>query len=332
MIATTMTLLALGLTTTIQSNNPVSYLEAKGPIQWRVEDSKSPWASKALSQLDLSKYTVEAIAHITEDNVRAWRSSGELFPDFEGYLRTKIQNSENVKFQVRYKRKNRQLVLNTPSSSPTLRGDVSVSVNFPSNDGNLYELANESNSNGYRYQFVSISADIGHKFASIPAQIHLSTLSSAVPAKVGTEFSFLGNRYSIAEIRAFKNEDMKTPGRGYPQSRYFTTMVVKKLDGSEALFMNGSVDFPPQKQGAPYSQWVIDEKGNFVERKPNEIFPASRNIFYGALLQQIGEDPVAGTVTLVSNVNVKNLKTFRIHTSTTAQAWLDNIPLDPNPK
>ncbi|HLO98271.1 MAG TPA: hypothetical protein VK171_06725 [Fimbriimonas sp.] len=327
-----MTSLFVAIASQDQSQPPtlVAHLEAKGPIAWRIEQPKQKWVADALSKLNLSTHKVEAICTISENSLSAWRPDGTPHSDFEGFLRTKLASTKQTKFPIRFGHKNRVLVLNVPAGLPPLGEGTSASVNFDTGDFvNLYELSNSVNPDGYQHRYVPIAVAPESKFVSVPVQIHFSAHTSPVPAKVGSEFSVAENRYKILETRQFKDKDINIPGRTFPQSRYFSTIIVKKVSGTEDPFINGSIDYPPISENNPNVNWALDERGNFVERKPNEMFPRSRNIYYGATLQQVSSDPTNGTVTLVSNVNLKSLKAFRIYSSGTATAWLDNIPLDP---
>lgn len=312
----------------VQSEETVKFSpNADGPTQWVLEPSKDAWVKALEGKVNLDGYRVEAVMHVTETSVKAWRPSGEAYPDFEGYFKTKIQNSPTAKIQFKFGKKNRVVVFRIPNSPPSVGRDISLSVNMST--GEYYainDVARDSEGN-FNYLYLPIACEENDRFASFMASLYFSMPSDSIPVQVGQEFSVGINRYRVESIKPYKEKDTNFTGNRFMASQpLLTSIVIKKLEikGTDQ-FLQGTVE--PPKPKSPNSQVILDDKGNFVERTQTEMSFGGLRYNYPRL-QQIAVDEKTQIVTVATNVNMKWLKTMQFSYNSNSKAWLKNVQID----
>lgn len=306
----------------------VFFAESKGTIHWRVQEINSAWAKNALAKINWPSYSLESVIQLTENSVRAWHPNGDPHPDFEGHLRLKLKNVDNVRVPIVLGKKNRFAVLNWPNYSPPEVKGESISIGLEGNEiGMLPLLANDSGKVDSHFQFISISADPADKFVSIPVRIDLHGHTQPLEPKVNSEFSLAGNRYAFAQVRAFSDGDIGPSIPGTLKLPYHTTIILKKIEQVSPLAIAGVVETPATFDEKTNIRWRVDKRGNFVRLAPDDELVSDSGHF-STYFQRGFEDE--RTIRLVTSVNLKSIKTVTFRAYQTTTAWLENVPLDPN--
>jgi hypothetical protein len=318
---------------------PVQYEQTKvtssasssGKAGWQVETVEGSWADKNFDRDALSKYVVEAIVQISEDKVKAWKPDGSPHPDLEGYIRLKLENSDQISIPIRYKKKTRIIIFKFPSNSGRSGGTyMNVSIqNSGMGNGNLYELSNGSFSNEFRYEFIPVSVPVADKYANVPAMISISATSKEpVPCTEGRAFTVAGTDYKIVKIRPYKKTDGDANmWGGSMQIKMNTTIEItsSKNDGS---LNAGIADAYRGFNGQTLT--YVNDAGDLVTEKvdPTRGY-SSANMNRRPMVQNFNRGNSSGsTVFLVTNLNQKSLKSLLFSSNTTLKASFNNIPLD----
>ena len=314
-----------------QQREVTTSAKADGSCGWSIGTSSNDWGKSNLDTEFLKQHAVEAILSISEEEVKAWKVDGTPHPDFEGYIRLKLQSNERISFPMKFRKKTRIVVVKIPQRMQSGSSKTSLNVSLNTNDsggGNLYELSNgDLGGNEYRFQYVVVSAPKEAKFASIPATINISASTEPVAIKVGQKFTAAGQSFEITAVRPFQKSDLAQGYGGYMgQQKLFTTVVVKS-SGAARMGLQGSLINGSRTSYDPYSRITIDDKGNIVKEKvdPNRGFSG---MMHSPMLQAMGGNASTGEIFLIANVNSKFVTSAVFMSSATIEATLENIPLE----
>ncbi|HLO98270.1 MAG TPA: hypothetical protein VK171_06720 [Fimbriimonas sp.] len=332
MLAITSALVSLGLTSAapVQRSTAQTYERATGPVKWRLPDVEDPWAKQLIWGVKLDAFTVEAVVHLTAQSVDAWKVTGEPHPDFEQRLRDRLNGSQVIRLPFRFQKRNRLVVMNSPpeSRAPISRNRVQVTVR-DEGSGAFSSLENDPQSKGVVQKFLSVSGNDEDRFASVPVTINLFDQSDKVDPSPGAEFEVANKRFRVVEVRPYREEDSSSLTYTIGEDSFYRTLVVLKSVGSSVLPLQASVEFerPPAEPSS--RQMFVDREGNITVVGPTISSNKSQIIPFMRILPS---DRISDTILLVSNLNLASLKGFRLKVQMRFEAWLDNIPLDPNPK
>lgn len=299
--------------------------KSTGACEWKVEDASNAWASKSLDKEQLKKCQVEAIFSVSDADLKVWKVDGSSYPDFEGFLRLKLQNNDKISFPMKYKKKTRVVVMRIPNMRGASANMVSQSVDFRfSQTGNMYELSNGEFGNDYRLQYFAVNANKEDQYASIPAECNINQSVGPISVKAGQKFSLGGANFEIVEVRAFDKNDMPDQYR-MQQFKGFSTVVLKS-DSNLGVRLSAYLRTEMMNSYNGTERISIDDKGNLVKKKidPNNF--RGYDQFSQPQLTTVSESN--GTIKMVANVNTKFLESVGFTVSSSIPLTLVNVPIE----
>ena len=305
--------------------------KSDGPCGWKVEPATSDWAKQNMDVDFLKQHAVEAILSVSEEEVKAWKVDGSPHPDFEGYIRLKLQSNDRISIPMKFKKKTRIVVVKIPQRYMVQGGKASLNVQLNTNDNgssSLYELSNgDLGGSEYRFQYIVVTAPKEAKYAAIPASINISGSTQPVEIKAGKSFTVAGETFEITAVRPFQKSDLSNSYGGYiGQQKFFTTVVVK-AKGKPGVSLQGNLAGTEWGSYDPNTRITIDDAGNIVKEKVDPSRGFSR-MMMSPMLQTMGGNASTGEIYLIANVNSKFVKSATFMSSATVQATLENIPLE----
>ncbi len=205
---------------------------------------------------------------VTEDSVRCWDARGAAAPDIRERVEKALLDTRfgmNQAIRMRYKAKNRLVVMRTTRTSDSNRSYMMVEgIGDPSADGGgggslmMEEEYTSAREPGQpRYQGYFVSAKPANK--SVSARVRLtdqSLVTERLAAKVGAALSVDGVSIKIRAIRKASEEDMRSSGMPRAQGVSWTVEVEVKQGTSRPAQFNLT---PLDKQGQSIQH--VDAKG-----------------------------------------------------------------------
>jgi hypothetical protein len=291
---------------------------------WQVHAPKESWADKRIDRQALARTTVEAIIQVTEDSVKAWKLDGSPHPDMEGYVRTKLTNSQHTYIPIRFNKKSRIVVFKLSL------GHQINNIHFHNNsvngdNGNLNGLNSDSFDSLFRTAFVLVTAPSSEKSINVNALISVSDYTEKpVSCKVGTVFDLAGGKYTISGISPYKESD--TESRQFSKKAVSRTTIELQSANQSGML---EAQFPKSEHQFDTIKYVND-KGELLSRNITPDSPVKdyeRNrVPFLELADYNWEKP---TQKIISNLNQKFLPFLIFGVQTTVPVSFNHIPLDP---
>lgn len=299
---------------------------SSGPTQWKSDSTEETSVPGIILDKIKQNCEVYAVFSLDDDVVSAWKPDGSPFPEFEGYIRIKLENNKTPAYNASPSKKVRFIVLSSKRNNSKKGGEELGTIRYPNTSTELSGLINGDDFGDHlSLQTITIQATKNDIVASIPATYTIMEETDEVKLAVGSSFILKGVTFTISSIKPI-NSIVKTDDKYAIAYRVHTKVIIETSE-SIPCRPGARLKLKLSALNRRHLRILIDQKGNIANSDAiSELLPP----VLACANESNSNTKINKRLLMYSNVNPRTLAGVSFNTLDKYQVRITNIRLEGN--